>query len=51
VRFALSAVIPQVRSQLDRYGISQALGPNACYETAGEAVEVFHAASDTPADE
>jgi MFS superfamily sulfate permease-like transporter len=51
VRFALSAVIPQVRSQLDRYGISQALGPNACYETAGEAVEVFHAASDTPAGE
>jgi SulP family sulfate permease len=51
VRFALSAAIPQVLSELDRYGISKALGPNASYETAGEALEVFHAASDTPADE
>jgi hypothetical protein len=32
-----------VRKQLDRYGISAALGPAAYYETPGEALEAFHA--------
>jgi hypothetical protein len=32
-----------VREQLDRYGISAALGPGAYYDTPGEALEAFHA--------
>jgi sulfate permease, SulP family len=32
------------REQLDRYGISAALGPGAYYDTPGEALEAFHAA-------
>jgi SulP family sulfate permease len=44
VRFVVAAVLPAVRLQLDRYGISQALGPGACYETPGAALEAFHAA-------
>ena len=30
--------------QLDRYGISAALGPNPYYDTPGEALEAVHAA-------
>ena len=33
-----------MREQLDRYGISAALGPGAYYDTPGEALEAFHAA-------
>jgi hypothetical protein len=33
-----------VHEQLDRYGISTALGPGAYYDTPGEALEAFHAA-------
>jgi SulP family sulfate permease len=44
VRFVVSTVLPPVRRQLDRYGISKALGPGACYETPGEALAAFHAA-------
>ncbi len=44
VRFVVAAVLPPVRRQLDRYGISKALGPGACYETPGEALAAFHAA-------
>jgi sulfate permease, SulP family len=44
IRFALTSVLGPVRDQLDRYGISAALGPNACYDTPGEALEAFHAA-------
>ena len=43
VRFVTSSVLPQVRQQLDRYGISKALDPGASYETPGEALEAFHA--------
>ncbi len=45
VRFAVSAVIPPVRRQLDGYGISKTLGPDACYETARDALDAFHAAN------
>jgi hypothetical protein len=31
-----------VRKQLDRHGISAALGPGAYYDTPGEALEAFH---------
>jgi MFS superfamily sulfate permease-like transporter len=44
VRFTVSTVLPPVRRQLDRYGISGALGPDAYYDTPGEALEAFHAA-------
>jgi MFS superfamily sulfate permease-like transporter len=44
VRFALSTVLPTVRRQLDGYGITKALDPDACYETPREALDAFHAA-------
>jgi high affinity sulfate transporter 1 len=42
IRFVLSSVLAPVRMQLDRYGISTALGPGAYYDTPGEALEAFH---------
>jgi len=44
IRFALSTVHSPVREQLDRYGISAALGPGAYYDTPGEVLEAFHTA-------
>jgi len=49
VRFTLSAVLPTVRRQLDSYGISRALDPDACYETARDALDAFHATQGHPA--
>ena len=49
VRFAVSTVLPQVRRQLDDYGISKRLDPGACYETPRAALDAFHARK-TPAD-
>jgi SulP family sulfate permease len=43
IRVAVSSVHGRVRKQLDRYGISAALGPGAYYDTPGEALEAFHA--------
>jgi sulfate permease, SulP family len=43
VHLALSSVLDPVRHQLDRYGISKALGEPAYFETAGEALNAFHA--------
>ena len=43
IRFAVSTVLDPVREQLSRYGISAALGPDAYYDTPGEALEAFHA--------
>ncbi len=43
VRFVVSTVIPRVRRQLDVYGISKALDPDACYETPRDAIDAFHA--------
>ena len=48
VRLVLSSVLDPVREQLDRYGISAAVGPDAFYDTPGQALEAFHAA-DGPA--
>jgi SulP family sulfate permease len=42
VHLVLSSVLDPVRQQLDRYGISKALGPHAYFETPGEALQVFH---------
>ncbi len=44
VRFAMSTVLPAVRRQLDAYGISKKLDPDAWYETPREAADAFHAA-------
>jgi len=43
IRLAASSVHGPVREQLDRYGISEALGAGAYYDTPGEALEAFHA--------
>jgi MFS superfamily sulfate permease-like transporter len=51
VRFAVSTVLPQVRGQLDTYGIGKSLDPGACYETPRAALDAFHAARDDPAGE
>jgi high affinity sulfate transporter 1 len=48
VRFVVSDVLTPVRHQLDRYGISRTLGPDACYDTPGEALEAFHDAGLLP---
>jgi hypothetical protein len=47
IRLVVSTVLGPVRQQLDRYGISAALGPGAYFDTPGEALEAFHQA--TPA--
>ena len=44
VRLAFSSALGPVREQLDRYGISASLGPDAFYDTPGQALEAFHAA-------
>jgi sulfate permease, SulP family len=44
VRLVLSSVLDPVRQQLDRYGICAAVGPDAFYDTPGQALEAFHAA-------
>ena len=44
VRFAVSTVIPQLRKQLDGYGVTKTLEPGAWYETAREALDAYHAA-------
>jgi high affinity sulfate transporter 1 len=43
IRLVVSTVLGPVRQQLDGYGISEALGPSAYYDTPGEALEAFHA--------
>jgi sulfate permease, SulP family len=42
IRFVVSTVLGPVQQQLDRYGISTALGPGAYYDTPGEALEAYH---------
>ena len=43
VHVAFSSVLGPVRQQLDRYGISSALGQDAYFDTPGQALEAFHA--------
>ena len=47
VRLVVSSVLGPVRQQLDGYGICAALGPDAFYDTPGQALEAFHAAGPT----
>jgi sulfate permease, SulP family len=42
VHLALSSVLGPVRQQLDRYGITKALGQDAYFDTPGQALEAFH---------
>ena len=42
VHLALSSVLGPVRQELNRYGISKALGQDAYFDTPGEALEAFH---------
>jgi sulfate permease, SulP family len=42
VHLALTSVLSPVRQQLDRYGISTALGQGAYFDTPGEARKAFH---------
>ena len=43
IRFVVANVIGPVHKQLGRYGISAAMGPDAYYDTPGEALEAFEA--------
>jgi high affinity sulfate transporter 1 len=45
VHLVLSSVLGPVLQRLDRYGIRQPLGQDACFDTPGEALDAFHAAS------
>jgi sulfate permease, SulP family len=42
VRLVFSSVLGPVRQQLDRYGISNALGQDAYFDTPGHALDAFH---------
>jgi SulP family sulfate permease len=42
VRLVFTSVLGPVRQQLDRYGISSALGQDAYFDTPGQALEAFH---------
>ncbi len=44
IHFVVTSMLKPVRNQLNRYGIAGADGPQAFYDTPGEALEVFHAA-------
>ena len=46
IRFIVADILDPVRKQLDRYGISAALSPDAYYDTPGQALEAFQAAAD-----
>ena len=48
IQFVVTSLLPPVRQQLERYGISGAAGPDAYFDTAGEALEAFHAATPRP---
>ena len=49
-RLVLSNIIEPVRAQLDRYGITTAVGSDAYFDTAGQALEAFtHHHNPTPA--
>lgn len=43
IRFIVTSIIGPVRRQLDRYGISAAMGHDAYYDTPGAVLEAFHA--------
>jgi sulfate permease, SulP family len=44
-RLVVTSAVAKVRQQLDRYGISAALGAGAYYDTPGAALEAYHTRS------
>jgi len=48
VRLVLTSLLPPIRAQLDRYGIIAALGPDAYFDTSGEALQAFQSIPDPP---
>jgi high affinity sulfate transporter 1 len=49
IRFVMTSVMIPVRQQLEHYGITGAAGPDAYFDTAGEALEAFQATPAPPA--
>jgi MFS superfamily sulfate permease-like transporter len=47
IRLVLTSLLAPVRQQLDRYGLSGTAGPDAYYDSPGEALEAYHAAVST----
>ena len=43
IQFVVTSLMTPVREQLEHYGISGAPGPDAYFDTPGEALEAFHA--------
>jgi high affinity sulfate transporter 1 len=48
VRYAVSTVIPSLRRQLEGYGFTKTVDPDAWYETPREALDAFHAGHHGP---
>ena len=48
IQFVVTSLMIPVRHQLEHYGISGAAGPDAYFDTAGEALEAFQAAAPRP---
>jgi MFS superfamily sulfate permease-like transporter len=48
VRFVVTSLMTPVREQLEHYGISGAAGPDAYFDTPGEALEAFNASTSRP---
>ncbi len=44
IQFVVTGLLTPVRKQLEHYGITGAAGPDAYFDTAGEALEAFQAA-------
>ena len=49
IRVVMTSLINEVTSQLSHYGITGPRGPDAYYDTPGEALEAFHAGDQGPA--
>ncbi len=48
IQFVVTSLMTPVRQQLDHYGITGAAGPDAYFDTPGQALEAFHAATPRP---
>ncbi len=48
IQFVVTSLMIPVRQQLEHYGISGAAGPDAYFDTPGQALEAFHAATPRP---
>ncbi len=48
IQFVVTSLMTPVRQQLEHYGISGAAGPDAFFDTPGQALEAFNAATPRP---